>query len=106
MRFLLLAAVLFATAASAHFRLISPADWLIVDGIGDPDGGDQKAGPCGHGQTSGVVTTLTAGQQLDVQWEETVMHPGWYRIALAENRADFPPETAALNCTSGDIMSP
>ena len=30
-------------SASAHFKLLEPASWLIENDLGDP----QKAGPCG-----------------------------------------------------------
>jgi hypothetical protein len=42
-----------------------------------------KTGPCG-----GVAqlpenerVTLTAGESILVEWEETIEHPGWYRLA-------------------------
>lgn len=77
-----LSLVLFAAAAaddvSAHARFsagkqLKPRD--NNDGL--------KTGPCG-----GVAqlpdnerVTLTAGEEILVEWEETIEHPGWYRLA-------------------------
>src|SRR5690348_4046058 len=72
--------------ADAHFRLLEPASWLIEDERGDP----QKAGPCGgtnadYGKPSYAVTRVTGGSKLHVKVQETVYHPGHYRVALAVN---------------------
>jgi len=42
-----------------------------------------KTGPCGGIARTATPTILKAGQQLEVQWEETVDHPGYYRIAFS-----------------------
>lgn len=73
-------------AVDAHFRLVEPASWLLEDERGDP----QKAGPCGgtnadYGKPSYAVTRATGGARLHVKVQETVYHPGHYRIALAVN---------------------
>src|SRR5437016_9362879 len=73
-------------AMQAHFKLVEPASWLIEDDRGDP----QKAGPCGgtnadYGKPSYAVTKLAGGSKLHVKVQETVYHPGHYRIALAVN---------------------
>jgi MYXO-CTERM domain-containing protein len=65
----------------------------------DQLGGPQKGSPCGPGNTrpfigddvqptpvSGAVTTYQAGQTVNVQWNETVYHPGYFRIALAHKK--------------------
>ena len=86
----LLAAVLVVVApavVSAHFRLLEPASWLIENDRGDP----QKAGPCGGtnadwGKPSyNVVGKAVGGQKLHLKIQETVYHPGHYRVALAVN---------------------
>jgi MYXO-CTERM domain-containing protein len=94
---LLLVAALFATSgaipARAHFTLKKPASWLKEDGVGGP----QKGGPCGVGgpdnvdpaPTTAAITTFEVGQTIDVEWVETVPHPGHFRIALAEDRNDL-----------------
>ncbi len=74
------------TLVSAHFRLIEPASWLIENERGDP----QKTGPCGGsnadwGTPSYAVTTVTGGQPLHIKVQETIYHPGHYRVALAVN---------------------
>ena len=81
-------------AASAHFRLIEPASWLVESGLGDP----QKAGPCGGssteaGKPSSNVTKATGGQKLHIKVQETIYHPGHYRVALAVNSpTELPPD--------------
>src|SRR5215471_15381377 len=72
--------------ASAHFKLVEPASWLIEDNRGDP----QKAGPCGGtntdwGKPSYMVTKAVGGQKIHIKVQETVYHPGHYRVALAVN---------------------
>lgn len=74
------------TATSAHFKLLEPTSWLIENDRGDP----QKAGPCGGtntdwGKPSDVVTKVVGGQRLHLKIQETVYHPGHYRVALAVN---------------------
>jgi hypothetical protein len=70
----------------AHFKLLEPASWLIEDARGDP----QKAGPCGGsntdwGKPSNVLGKAVGGQKLHVKVQETIYHPGHYRVALAVN---------------------
>jgi|GEM_PF-1248456 len=89
----LLAWAALSGSAQAHIKLIKPDAWLNEDGSGGP----QKGGPCGPGGFDDVqpmplsmkVTTVTAGDMLMVQFDETVHHPGWFRIALAEDPKDF-----------------
>jgi hypothetical protein len=73
-------------ATQAHFRLLEPASWLIEDARGDP----QKSGPCGgtntdYGKPSYVVNQAVGGSKLHVKVQETIYHPGHYRVALAVN---------------------
>jgi hypothetical protein len=72
--------------AEAHFRLLEPASWLIEDERGDP----QKAGPCGstnadYGKPSSAITRAIGGAKLHIKVQETIYHPGHYRVALAVN---------------------
>jgi hypothetical protein len=90
--FLAFAAVGLTSHASAHFKLLKPQSWLNEDDLGGP----QKGSPCGpegnDGQpvpASDAITEVHAGDTISVQLEETIYHPGHYRIALASNRADF-----------------
>ena len=84
-------------ATQAHFTLLEPASWLIEDARGDP----QKSGPCGgtntdYGRPSYVVTQAVGGSKLHVKVQETIYHPGHYRVALAVNSpAELPPDPKA-----------
>lgn len=79
-------AALAVQTASAHFKLLAPESWLVENERGDP----QKAGPCGGsntdwGKPSYAVTKVTGGQMLHIKVQETIYHPGHYRVALAVN---------------------
>jgi hypothetical protein len=82
----------------AHFKLMEPTSWLVESDRGDP----QKAGPCGGTNTDwGVptyaVTKATGGQKLHVKLQETIFHPGHYRIALAVNSPnELPPDPKVM----------
>lgn len=107
--------LLCAAQSQAHIKLLKPASWLTEDDLGGP----QKGSPCGPGNTklflgddvqptpySNAVTTFNAGETITVQWDETIYHPGYFRISLAKVRAkdattkDFPdpPLTDLQNC--------
>jgi hypothetical protein len=79
---------------SAHFKLSEPASWLVENDRGDP----QKGGPCGGsntdwGKPSYVIGKATGGQMLHVKVQETIYHPGHYRVALAVNSpTELPPD--------------
>jgi hypothetical protein len=87
-----------APYALAHFRLIEPQGWLVENELGDP----QKLGPCGGtfanaGTPTNIVTKLQGGQTLHIKLQETVFHPGHYRIALAvHSRAELPQDPDAV----------
>jgi hypothetical protein len=97
--------VVVPTVLSAHFRLLEPASWLIETDRGDP----QKAGPCGGtnvdwGKPSNVVGKAVGGQKLHLRLQETVYHPGHYRVALAVNsRTELPldPEATTKDSEKG-----
>jgi hypothetical protein len=82
-----------APLAIAHFRLLEPAGWIEESNLGDP----QKAAPCGGtsadpGKPTGKITTVTGGDKLHLRIQETVFHPGFYRVALAINSRDELPK--------------
>jgi hypothetical protein len=92
-----------ATAADAHFVLISPAASLVQNRIGDP----QKTAPCGGvsanpgrgtaanpGVPSGAVTNVKGGTSIPLLVQESIFHPGHYRVALARTMAQLPPDPA------------
>src|ERR1051325_1470119 len=114
-----LAAVLFAAApivTQAHFQLLAPASWIVENQLGDP----QKAGPCGGtnadwGKPTWAVTQATGGSALHVKVNETIYHPGFYRVALAVNSpTELPADPEATTeqtergprSVSGKVMSP
>src|SRR6266550_464836 len=73
-------------ATAAHFQLVAPASWLIENDRGDP----QKAGPCGGsntdwGKPSNIIGKAVGGSKLHIKVQETIYHPGHYRVALAVN---------------------
>ena len=83
-----------AQSTSAHFWLLEPASWLIESDRGDP----QKSGPCGGsntewGKPSYFISKAVGGQKLHIKVQETVYHPGHYRVALAVNSpTELPPD--------------
>ena len=96
-----IAAVSLSTVADAHFALIQPAASLVQNRLGDP----QKIAPCGGvsanpgrgtpanpGVPSGAVTNVKGGTDLPLLLQETIFHPGHYRVALARTMAQLPPD--------------
>jgi hypothetical protein len=74
------AAVLLVTAtAEAHIALVFPP----------PRTAEQKAGPCGvAGSARGTAMSFQPGEVVTVEWDETVDHPGHYRIAFDSDGTD------------------
>ena len=113
---LALVLLLVPVATQAHFKLLAPASWLIEDERGDP----QKAAPCGgtntdFGKPSWAVTQATGGSALHIRVQETIFHPGHYRVALAVNSpTELPVDPKATTMdtdrgprsVSAEIMSP
>jgi len=90
---LLILGVAVSPHASAHFKLLAPPGWLVEDARGDP----QKLAPCGGtnadaGIPSGAVTPVKGGGRLTIAIDETIFHPGHYRISLARTREELPPD--------------
>lgn len=86
-----LVALAVPSVAQAHFTLMSPAAVYEQNAVGDP----QKAPPCGDDGSAvatGDITTYQAGETITVTIDETVYHPGHYRIALAVNDPSELPE--------------
>src|SRR5687767_13344307 len=90
-----------SSAADAHFVLVQPAASLLQNRLGDP----QKIGPCGGvsanpgrgtpanpGVPSGSITELKGGSMMPLLVQETIFHPGHYRVALARTQAQLPPD--------------
>jgi hypothetical protein len=73
---------LVSTQARAHFVLKAPASYQDQNFLGDP----QKDAPCGgRGTATGKITTYKPGDTVTITVDETIFHPGHYRIALAQN---------------------
>ena len=95
--------ILFATMpAQAHFVLKSPSAWATQDSLGNP----QKSAPCGQADpgtpatATGVVSAFRPGETITVTVDETVFHPGHYRVVLATaNRSELPDDPPV---TAGD----
>jgi hypothetical protein len=83
--------------ASAHFILLEPRSWLVENRLGDP----QKAGPCGGtsadpGTPTNAIGKVMGGARIHLKVQETIYHPGHYRVALAVNsRAELPADPQA-----------
>jgi len=85
-----------AAGAQAHFRLLEPASWIEENQLGDP----QKISPCGGtlgdgGTRTGAVTEVTGGSMISLVVDETIYHPGHFRIALARRINWLPGEPPA-----------
>jgi len=84
-----IACLVAATPAYAHFKLETPTNWTSLSADGTP----QKVAPCGNEGTpanTGPVTEYKAGQTINIAFEETVFHPGHYRVSIAADQASLP----------------
>ncbi len=97
--------------AEAHFRLEVPAVMTEQNDLGDP----QKTYACGGGADAaltGDITAYTAGDTITITIDETVYHPGHYRVALATGDvSELPPDAAVTpmggdDCAMAEIMDP
>ena len=91
-------------AAWSHFNLVEPPPSLMQDERGYP----QKLGPCGGtsafpGEPSGANTNVKGGQNLHIKINETIFHPGHFRVSLARTADKLPadPETATRDTDKG-----
>ncbi len=99
------AALVVPAAAFAHFILVLPVPTLEQNRLGDP----QKKFPCGGttadpGKPTNAVTEVTGGEKLHIKIQETIYHPGHYRVALAVNDiSELPkdPETVTRETPRG-----
>ncbi|MCC6554101.1 MAG: lytic polysaccharide monooxygenase [Polyangiaceae bacterium] len=105
MRRLLIGSLTFAAAISAgavtqaHIELMYPPPRHPLD---------LKVGPCGVANDSrgDNITYLEPGAAITVTWDETIDHPGHYRIMFAEDGSDFPvPAAFDDSCTPGDVTN-
>src|SRR5678815_3626927 len=77
----ILVAVAPAAPAHAHATLTFPSPRTLSN----------KAGPCGSsGSARGTnITSFDPGSTITVEWDETVDHPGHFRIAFDTDGNDF-----------------
>lgn len=86
-----------AQQAWSHARLMAPLPRSNAD--------NNKVGPCGRVAKTANPTVLTAGQQLTVNWEETIDHPGRYILAYSvDNDVTFTTINANLPDTQGGAL--
>ena len=91
------AAALVASPARAHFILQAPASWAEQGPLGDP----QKSGPCGQADPGrprcrpGMVTAYAPGDTVTVTINETVTHPGHYRVVAVDDGPGRAPRRSA-----------
>lgn len=74
-----------ASSAGAHIALKSPTA-RTNDQI------QLKVGPCGQNTNARTskITVFKPGQTITVAWDETINHPGHYRISFDPNGTNFP----------------
>ena len=97
----LAAAVSTAAVTQAHIALIQPSPRYIGDSM-------LKDGPCGvaNDMRGATSTTFEPGQTITVMWDETIEHPGHYRILFAADGQNFPTPVAGVFCTDGQEVTP
>ena len=67
--------------ARAHSRWLPSGS---LPSMRNTNSGNKSAdGVCGLGARNASPVVLQAGQDLTVQWEETIDHPGYFRIAFS-----------------------
>lgn len=94
-----------AGVASAHFDLVAPPS------NNNSDNGGKGAPPCGP-DVGSVVTPVTGGSMITIKVDETIPHPGHYRVALAiKSRDELDPEKGGLKepvvkNTAGMVLHP
>src|SRR4051812_13413705 len=92
-----LAALTLPTAAQAHIQLLSPKPRHPGT---DPPLKKMPCGVTGEGRST-ITTTFKPGEMITVMWEETISHPGHFRIAFLADGDNFPEPKGFM-----DIMNP
>ncbi len=86
------AVLLVPAVAQAHIQLTNPAPRTLM----------QKARHCGQTTPArGTPTVLAPGAMLEVRWNETINHPGHYRISFDTDGEDFVFPPTANGTTMG-----
>jgi hypothetical protein len=95
MRLLILTLLLLASPAYPHarFRLNETSDGKVTFKSNTPPRNAStglKSGPCGNVPRTQTPTIYEAGQEIEVQWEETINHPGYFKVSFSkENDTDW-----------------
>ncbi len=84
------------STAEAHFKLNAPENRSNQDALGGP----QKSAPCGTSDSSTTADNSTptglppaelkTGSLVTISINETIFHPGHYRVSLAQDAASLP----------------
>jgi hypothetical protein len=96
-----------SAAAEAHIRLDLPKGRYLND---PQQNTKQKQGPCGvtndmRTTKADLITTFEPGEMITVEWNETVNHPGHFRIAFSEKGQVFPAPTLDPMPVSAQILA-
>jgi len=73
-----------AAPAAAHITILSPKPRAPANPLVDAPCGPKAPAPRGD-----VVTVYAPGEQITVQWKETVPHPSHFRVAFDSDGEDF-----------------
>jgi MYXO-CTERM domain-containing protein len=101
----------FGGTAEAHFKLNAPAALSQQSNLGDP----QKSAPCGQADPgnaivpTNMVTAIQSGSMLTISINETVYHPGHYRVAVAQDMNSLPADpqvTAGTTACGSTVINP
>jgi hypothetical protein len=89
-----LVSVALPVTAQAHFNLLAPPSSNTANAV---EGG-KGAPPCGpDGTASNAPMAIQGGQMFTLKINETVFHPGFYRVALALHaRSELPADPIVL----------
>lgn len=77
---ILLIGFFLTSSAFAHAR------WKLGSTVTPPrtNATGLKTGPCGGAARTTTPRAFMPGQTITVEWEETINHPGYYRVAFSE----------------------
>jgi MYXO-CTERM domain-containing protein len=89
----------FNGTASAHFELVSPKS--AFSGTNGGKGGP----PCPKGTATNMVTEVKGGSTLMITINETVYHPGHYRVAIANDVKLLPVDAEVQKKGNGESIS-
>jgi MYXO-CTERM domain-containing protein len=92
------AVLLVASSAGAHIALTFPT-------ARSNDQVQLKTGPCGQSTTARTnkVSVFKPGQTITVTWNETINHPGHYRISFDPNGNNFVNPTSFTDVDGGTL---